>query len=110
MIDARSQVDIQFAAIYEKASRHAHSYGIEAKAPRRCARQTRRENHPGSTEEYYRRCLAIPFLDHLKNEIDHRFNSHTVTAMRCLGIVPSCFESENKASDQEMLDFFLKMI
>ena len=106
LIDARSQVDIQFAAIYEKASRHAHSYGIEAKAPRRCARQTRRENHPGSTEEYYRRCLAIPFLDHLKNEIDHRFNSHTVTAMRCLGIVPSCFESENKASDQEMLDFF----
>ena len=27
-------------------------------------------------------------------------------AMRCLGLVPSCFTSENRASDKEMIEFF----
>ena len=26
--------------------------------------------------------------------------------MRCLGLVPSCFASENRASDEEMIEFF----
>ena len=39
-------------------------------------------------------------------EINGRFTSHSITAMRCLGIIPACFSSENRASDAEMLEFF----
>ncbi len=68
---------------------------------------TSRDNHPGdNTEEYYRRSLAIPFLDHLRTEADDRFTSHSVTALRCMGIIPSCFASEEKADDDEILSFF----
>ena len=64
-----------------------------------------RENHPGSPEEYYRRSLAISFLDHLKSEIESRFASHTVLAMKCLCIIPSCF-SHQTANDDEIVEFF----
>ena len=104
--DARSHKDIQFCAIYERASRHARDYNLAAQTPRRCARQARRDNHPGSTDEYYRRSLGIPFLDHLQNEINNRFTFHSLTAMCCLGLVLSCFTSENRASDEEMIEFF----
>ena len=73
--DARSHVDIQFHAMYERASRHAQIYNLAPQTPRRCARQAGRDNHPESTEEYYWRSLAIPFLDHLQNEIICRFTS-----------------------------------
>ena len=74
---------------------------------RRCSIQTAHANHPGGTaEEYYRRSLAILFLDHLLNEIESRFTSHSLTAMRCLGIIPACFSSQDRASDEEMFEFF----
>ena len=107
MTDARSDIDTQFHAIFEAASRRAQKYDIPVNTPRRCSIQRARENHPGTTaEEYYRRSLAIPFLDHLMCEINGRFTSHSITAMRCLGIIPACFSSENRASDAEMLEFF----
>ena len=95
LADARTDVHTQFRAIFERASRRAHQYDVPVSTPRRCSVQTVRDNHPGATtEEYYRRALAIPFLDHLKAEIDDRFSSHSITAMRYLGIVPVCFSSE----------------
>ena len=104
--DAYSHIDIQFRAIHERASRHAQDYDLAVQTPRRCARQAGQDNHPGSTEEYYRTCrsLGIPFLDHLKSITDLHF--HSLTAMRCLGLVPSCFTSENRASDEEIISFF----
>lgn len=90
-----------------RATRRAKKCDIAVKNPRRCSKQTAHENHPGdNTEQYYRRSLTIPFLDHLKDDIDSRFTSYSITAMRCLGIIPSCFTSADRASDDEMLHFF----
>ena len=38
--------------------------------------------------------------------MDTRFTSHSLTAMRYLGIVPSCSSSSEKATDDEILAFF----
>ena len=104
--DARSNIDQQFHAIHLNAKRRADKFGVTVVAPRRCSRQIVRENHPGdTTEEYYRRYLAIPFLDHLKSETDGRFTSHAVLAMKCLSIIPSCF-SCGVTNDDEVLKFF----
>jgi len=84
------------------ASKCANKHGVLVSAPRRCASQTARENHPGSPEEYYRRSLAIPFL---KSEIESRFASHAVLAMKCLCIIPSYF-SYQTANDDKIVEFF----
>ena len=106
LADAHSDIDLQFHILYENASRLAQKYDVEVKTPRICSRQAR-ANHPSSTtEEYYRRSLAIPFLDHLESQIDTRFTDHSLTAMRCLGIIPACFSDDGIASDVEMIEFF----
>lgn len=105
--DARSGIETQFKTLFTNASRCAQNHNVLVSIPRRCSRQTTRENHPGLTaEEYYRRSLAVPFLDHLISEIDTRFTSHSLTAMRCLGIIPSCFSSSQRATDDEIIAFF----
>ena len=53
LTDARSEVEQQFNCLFLNASKCASKHGILVSAPRRCARQTARENHPGSPEEYY---------------------------------------------------------
>ena len=81
-------------------------FDVTVATPRRCGRQTARENHPGDTAEvFYRRSLAVPFLDHLKSELDSRFTSHAILAMKCLSIIPSCFSCE-VTNDDEILEFF----
>ena len=52
------------------------------------------------------RSLAIPFLDHLKSDIESRFTFHSLLAIKCLSIIPSCFEAARAASDDEVLEFF----
>ena len=48
--------------------------GAEMKIPRLCGKQRHSENVPAeSVEEYYRRCLAVPFLDHIILELKNRF-------------------------------------
>ena len=91
--DARSDIETQFEVLFTNASKCAEKYNIVVCIPRRYSKQTSRENHPGTTIQYYRRSLAVPFLDHLISEIETRFTSHSLTAMKSLGIVPSCFSS-----------------
>lgn len=106
LTDTRSDIDRQFHAIFENASRCAGKHNVHITIPRICGRQTARDNHPAaSAEEYFRRSLAIPFLDHLTSEIEARFSKHTVVSMKCLSIIPSCF-SESAISDDELLEFF----
>ena len=104
LTDARTDVDRQFHSLFLNASKYAERYDISVSPPRRCQRQTARENHPANTtEDYYRRSLAIPFLE---EEIEKRFTSHSIMAIKCLGIIPSCFSSSVKADDNEMIEFF----
>ena len=106
LTDARSDIDCQFHSLFEGASRCANKHDVSITTPRLCRRQTIRENHPASfVEEYYRRSLAIPFIDHLKSEIKSRFTEHSILALKCLKIVPSCFTSNSGISDDEMLEF-----
>jgi len=105
--DVCSNIDEQFHLLFLNASKCAMNHDVAINTPRRCSRQTARENRPAeNAEEHYRRSLAIPFLDHLKEEIEQRFTTHTVRAIRCLGIIPSSFESSEKANDDEMFNFF----
>ena len=74
----RADVDEYSHRIFEHSCRiDAHSK-IAGTMPHVTHRQDHRSN-PESTsvEEYYRRAIVIPFLDHLINEITCRFDAHT---------------------------------
>ena len=58
--------------------------------PVRCSATVQTTLHAETVEDYYRRNLTIPFLDHLINELEVRFGSvEQETAMQDLLAVPS---------------------
>ena len=87
--------------------------GNSPSIPRRCSRQTQRDNVPAETpEEYYRRSLTIPFLDHILSHMETRFSGLQQKAVMALQITPSVIlqnthqaNVEENNSD-ELVDFF----
>ena len=58
--------------------------------PRRCARQRHRNNVPADDPRtYHRRCISVPFVDHLLVELETRFSRHHSVALLGLCLVPS---------------------
>ena len=58
--------------------------------PRRYCRQTQRSNvEAESAEVYYRRSLTVPFIDHLRTELEERFSSNARIATLGLCLIPS---------------------
>ena len=51
--DAHSDIETQFKILFTNAFKRAEKYDVSVTIPRRCSRQTARENHPGSTVEEY---------------------------------------------------------
>ena len=72
--DERGFADEEFHRVFLSASELAEKIGEELTAPRVRGRQTHRANAPADgPEEYYRRNIFIPFLDHLIDQLKVRF-------------------------------------
>ena len=68
----------------------------EPSIPRKCKKQTQRSNVEADVPEvYYRRTLAIPFLDHLLKELGERFTAHANIAALGLCLVPKVLMKKN---------------
>ena len=83
--------------------------GCTPSIPRRCGRQTQRSNVQAETpEEYYRRSLTIPFIDHMISHIATRFSNLQEKASMALTIVPSVLLQSNTSgtSITNLVDFF----
>ena len=69
----RDNADVVFKRWYEYAVEISSDLGTEPSAPRTASRQQHRANAPNDTpEEYYRRGLFVPFLDHITQEMSSR--------------------------------------
>ncbi|CAM4713081.1 unnamed protein product [Leuciscus chuanchicus] len=89
--ELRETIEDDFNQIYKQAIRMAAQVDVQPTSqPRVAGRQTHRENVPAETvKDYYRRNMAIPFLDHVILEFESRFSPLSVTASRLLGLIPS---------------------
>ena len=68
----------------------AEQVGTVPEAPRVTKRQQHRTNpEASSVEEYYRRVVVIPFIDHIIQSLEDRFSPCSLIASSLLGIVPS---------------------
>ena len=96
--NTRSQVDTYYATWYEEALQLSESVGNPTPTlPRFCSRQRHRCNVPAdSPQEYYRRTISIPFLDHLCSQIEERFSPTQQKAYMGLSLVPDTIKSDGQ--------------
>ena len=67
----------------------AATIDVQPSMPRNCNRQRHRPNSDvENTESWYIVNIAIPFMDHILQELDSQFSALTQTASKLLGLVP----------------------
>ena len=71
--EKREKAEAVFKRWYSNAVELSSDLGTEPSVPRTASRQQHRANAPHDTpEEYYRRNLFVPFLDHITQEMSSR--------------------------------------
>ena len=92
----RSNVDTNFSLIYTQGVTMAEKVGTVAAMPRITARQQHRSNaETNSVEEYFRKNVAIPLLDHIVMCINQQFSPSAITAVSLLGLLSSILCSKD---------------
>ena len=67
----------KFAHIYQHAVRVASPINVQPSMPRVVWRQNHRDNAPAANpEEYYRRNVAMPLINHINAELDGQFSGN----------------------------------
>ena len=74
--EVRDEIDDRSMKWFEEAQEMGESHNAPLPSiPRRCGRQTQRDNVPGdSPEEYFCRTITIPFVDELLQHMQTRFS------------------------------------
>ena len=105
----RADVDANFAKVYQQAVRMAAAVGEEPRKPRVVGRQINRANNPSeSAEDHYRRNVVIPFLDHVIESLDNKFDSkcqYTDFCKKTSGII-----SQNYTKSCALMSFLHEML
>ena len=106
--DVRANIDERFSEWFMEAEELAKTVDRTPSIPRRCGRQTQRENCPAETPEiYYRRVIAIPYVDDLLSGMEARFSSLTSTAIQTLMLVPVYVECTTFEEIKHFIDFYI---
>lgn len=92
----RQSAEDSFSTIWKQAGELADVSETELKCPRTAARQTNRSNvSADSPEEYFRRTIYIPFVDHVISDLHDRFDDHKRGIFCLSAIVPERVSSYN---------------
>ena len=96
---ARNLIDGYHELWFQDACKIADKVDAVVKAPRTCQKQTLRRNVPAdSPKVYYKLNVAVPFLDHLLQEIKSRFTDKNRVAFKGISLIPSIFRGQYKKS------------
>ncbi len=69
---------LSFLTVWEVAESLASVADVDLKQPRQVPRQRNRVNMEScSDQEYFKRGIYYPFLDHILSELCSRFNKHS---------------------------------
>ena len=94
--DERRNIDSGFGKIYDHAIRIAEKIGTTAEMPRIASRQWHHSNSEATNPlEYFKRNVAITFLDHIITFIDQQFSQSSINSSLLLGLVPSVLCSKD---------------
>ena len=92
---------------YIQAESLARKVGVVPCVPRTAAYQQHRDNvEHSSAEEYYRRTIVLPLLDHLVQQMEMRFGKTQVLVARLVNLVPSIIATLTDISYEEVTSFY----
>ena len=99
----RDCIDAYHSSWFNDALKIAERMNASVVAPRSCKRQVYRANAPSNdVESYFKINIAIPFLDHLLQELSKRFSPQNRIAIKGISIVPGMLRAEyNNKSGQK---------
>ena len=104
----REDVDTGFCQIYAQSARMTEKVDTIPDMPRITARQQHRSNASSSSpEEYFKRNIAIPFLDHVICCIDQKFSQSATTASSLLGFVPQVLCTKDLSLEKALVTYHL---
>ncbi|XP_071168482.1 52 kDa repressor of the inhibitor of the protein kinase-like [Mytilus edulis] len=99
--DVRDNIGEFHAKWYSEILKMADDLDVTQSKPRICGRQTTRSNVPcESTEDYYKKTIAIPLLDHMLTEMNSRFGDLQIKASMGLQVIPTMI-SQSSTNDFE---------
>ena len=107
--DVRNYVDGFSNHIFQYSSRIAETSGISVSMPRVRECQRHRSNPKfTSVEEYFKKTVVIPFLDHLISDISSRFSKHSLHVASLQNLVPVKMSNETDISIamREAIEFY----
>lgn len=85
----RTDIETTFKDWYADAVKLCEDVHGTVAMPRITGRQRHRENNPSSNpEEYFRKTVAISFLDHMTTEMDSRFSEDSKKCHDLFGLIP----------------------
>lgn len=83
----------------------SHKIGEEIRMPRVTRVQVYRENYESrSSEEYYRKSVFIPFVEHFKNQLEKRFLKHKQVLSKIQNIIPKKIVKLNEIEIHDTCD------
>ena len=86
----RQDADENHSLWYSEAVELAQLIGVEPSKPRTVQKQIYRDNMPSdSVTEYYKRNVTLPFLDHLRSQIQSHFSNRNVALLNGFYAFPS---------------------
>ncbi|XP_057299422.1 52 kDa repressor of the inhibitor of the protein kinase-like [Hydractinia symbiolongicarpus] len=91
----RSDIDTHFNKWYEKVLSSATELDVVESMKRRCSIQLYRENYVANgVKKYYKLAVAIPFIDHILQELDTRFSIDNLSVYSGFSIMPTTILSD----------------
>ena len=103
----RSEESDFYQRCYDYAIRICNLIGIEPSMPRVTEKQVHRQNTPAGTPyDYYHVNVCSPFLEHLTEGIDQRFDKYNYMTLRLVGLVPSVIAVKDEVSIFEAIEFY----
>ena len=81
----------------------AEKVGSTEQRPRVCGRQTQRKNYPSeSVAEYWKRTVAIPFLDVICSEMKSRFSEEKRAHYELCALIPAVIVKQSSAEVEKL--------
>ncbi len=104
----REDIDGYFKRIFDYSCRLADKSNIAVSMPRVSHHQQHRSNpQHTSVEDYFKKTIAIPFLDHLIADLSSRFTSHNKQVASLQILLPSSINSTSSFSElDEVISFY----
>ena len=101
--EMRTNVDKWFSRLYQEVLRIATLMQCSEARPRLCSRQRNRDNTPSeSVAEYWKRTVAIPFLDIVCSEIQSRFSIEKRAHYELCALIPSVITAKTSEEIAEL--------